>query len=233
MDKIKAWSFSRYSDYKLCPAKAKYKHVLKLKEPPNDAMARGSHIHNLAEDFIKSKITKLPPELIQFKDLFQMLRKQNKKKMHGMVVEDTWAFDSDWNETMWDNWAKCWVRIKLDCAYHEGDIVLVIPDWKTGKYREDNIQDYIEQLELYALAALILHPHIHTVKPKLIYLDYGIVYPPENTPLEFYQGDIPMLKKLWAKRTKKMLNDTIFAPKPNRFCGWCHFRKANDGPCKF
>ena len=40
--KFTSWSFSRYMDYKGCPAKAKYKHLDKLQEPPNDAMARHS-----------------------------------------------------------------------------------------------------------------------------------------------------------------------------------------------
>jgi len=40
-------------------------------------------------------------------------------------------------------------------------------------------------------------------------------------------ADLPRLKKEWVARTKAMLNDKKFAPKPNRFCGFCHFRKDN------
>ena len=59
---ITSWSFSRYSDYQQCPAKAKYKHVLRMKEPPNDAMARGTAIHTMAEDYIKGKLNPLQVE---------------------------------------------------------------------------------------------------------------------------------------------------------------------------
>jgi len=234
---ITSWSYSRYSDYKQCPFKAKLKHVDKLKEPPNEAMARGAQIHNLAEDYLKGKIKTLPKELKAFADEFKKLRKQYKKSINGMVVEDNWAFTKTWDETQWNNWTHCWVRIKLDCAHHEDDITLIITDWKTGKYREDQNDDYLEQLELYALAAFLLHDHIEIVKPRLVYLDVNTIYPPPEVTIEFTRKDIPALKKKWEKRVKPMLTDTIFAPKPNRFCNWCHFRKANaangGGQCKF
>ena len=64
--KITSWSFSRYADYKNCPLKFKLKHVDKLNEPPNEAMARGAAIHTLAEEYIKGKGRTVPPELKLF-----------------------------------------------------------------------------------------------------------------------------------------------------------------------
>ncbi|MGH7869653.1 MAG: PD-(D/E)XK nuclease family protein, partial [Candidatus Dormibacteraceae bacterium] len=161
------------------------------------------------------------------------LRALYKKRLSGVIVEDTWAFTRGWEQTRWDDWVGCWVRIKLDCAHRTSDDVLVVTDWKTGKFRPDQNEEYVEQLELYALAALILHPHLKEVRPRLAYLDTGDVYPPAGQELVFIQADVKRLKALWAKRTKAMLSDTVFAPKPNRFCAWCHFRKSNNGPCKF
>ena len=158
---ITAWSFSRYSTYKQCPAKLKYSAILKLKEPPNAAMARGAAVHTLAEEFIKGKGKSLPPELKLFGVEFKELRKQYKKSINGMVVEDNWSFTKNWDETNWNDWIGCWVRIKLDCAHHEGDSVMVVSDWKTGKFRFEANEEYIEQLELYALAALLLLSLIH------------------------------------------------------------------------
>lgn len=232
-NKITSWSFSRYSDYKQCPLKAKLKHVDKLKEPPNEAMARGATIHNIAEKYIKGEGRTLPTELKQFEAEFKMLRKQYKKKINGMVVEDNWSFTKTWDETAWNDWIGCWVRIKLDCAHHIEDDVMVVTDWKTGKFRVEQNDEYIEQLELYALAALMLHPHLKEVRPRLAYLDVGVIFPAEDSPIVFTQADAPKLKKLWEKRTKPMLSDTTFAPRPNDKCKWCHFRKSNGGPCKF
>ena len=232
-NKITSWSFSRYSDYKQCPLKAKLKHVDKLKEPPNEAMARGAAIHNIAEKYIKGEGRTLPVELKQFEAEFKMLRKQYKKKINGMVVEDNWSFTKTWDETAWNDWIGCWVRIKLDCAHHIEDDVMVVTDWKTGKFRVEQNDGYIEQLELYALAALMLYPHLKEVRPRLAYLDVGVIFPAEDKPIVFTQADVPKLKKLWEKRTKPMLSDTTFAPRPNDKCKWCHFRKSNGGPCKF
>lgn len=200
-------------------------------------MLRGAAIHTLAENYIKGKIRLLPPELKLFDATFKALKAQFKKKINGMVVEDNWAFTKDWTETQWDNWTECVVRIKLDCAHHAGEDTMVVTDWKTGKFRVEMNEDYVEQLELYALAALLLHEHLQVVLPRLAYLDQGTVYPPADEPLIFTRDDIPTLKKRWAQRTKAMLNDKKFAPRPNDKCRWCFFRSSNKanggGQCKY
>lgn len=236
--KITSWSFSRYSDYKQCPLKAKLKHIDKIKEPGNDAMLRGAAVHEAAENFIKGKVAKLAPELKSFEEVFKRQRVLYKKRTAGVVVEDDWAFTNTWDRTRWDDWVNCVVRIKLDNADNEDPSVLIIRDWKTGKFREQQNEEYVEQLELYALAGLLLHPHVEEVIPWLVYVDQGVIYPAVDKPMIFTQADVPRLKKLWAQRTKAMLNDTRFAPKPNDKCRFCWFGqsgKAKGGPglCRF
>lgn len=234
---ITSWSFSRYSTYRQCPLKLKLNAIDRIKEPGNQAMERGAGIHTLAEKYIRGEIRALPPELKLFKDEFKKLRARYKAEPDGMVVEDNWSFTKDWEETEWNNWALCWVRIKLDCAHHEDEQTMVITDWKTGKFRPEMNADYVEQLELYALAALILHPHIERVLPRLVYLDLGKTYPETPDELAFTRADLPKLKKTWAQRTKAMLNDKQFAPKPNDKCRWCFYRSSNKaaggGQCKY
>lgn len=235
---ITAWSFSRYSTYKQCPLKAKLAYIDKITEPPNDAMARGSRIHDDAEAYIKGKLPKMPIELKKFAKLFRRLKKQYQCIISGMVVEDTWAFTKDWDQTTWNDWIRCWVRIKLDCAEQTDGDTLVIRDWKTGKFREEMNEDYVEQLELYALAAFLIYQHIKTVRPILVYLDLGIEYPPAgDDSLVFTREDLPALKTKWEKRVAPMLADKSFAPRPNNKCHWCFYRAANKanggGQCKF
>lgn len=234
---ITSWSFSRYNTYKLCPLKAKLQFIDKIKEPPNAAMQRGADVHDACEAYIKGKLDKLPKEARQFARLFRRLRRQYKKVINGMVVEDTWAFTKDWAETTWNDWVHCWVRIKLDCAEHVTETTMIVNDWKTGKFRAEKNEEYVEQLELYALAALLIHPHIEVVMPRLVYLDVGVIYPAGDEELMFTRADIPRLQKLWNSRTKPMLNDKTFAPRPNNLCHWCFFRadnKANGGgQCKY
>lgn len=234
---ITSWSFSRYSLYKVCPLKLKLSAIDRIREPPNQAMARGAAIHTLAEKYIKGEVRSLPPELKLFKDEFKKLRTQYKKKINGMVVEDNWSFTKDWTETQWNNWAECVVRIKLDCAHHEDEETLIVTDWKTGKFLPELNGEYVEQLELYALSALLLHEHIQQVKPRLAYLDIGMFYPEPGEELVFTRKDIPKLKKLWEKRTKPMMNDKQFAPRPNDKCRFCFYRNSNKtaggGQCKY
>jgi len=178
----------------------------------------------------------MPAELKLFAAEFKRLRKLFEQVSYSMVIEDSWAMTKTWEETAWNDWIGCWVRLKLDCAYHEDGETLVIKDWKTGKFRPEKNEEYVEQCELYALVALILHPHIQTVKPYLVYLDLGSVFPAEPqdcADLTFTRKDVPRLKKLWEKRTKAMLSDTFFAPKPNNLCCFCHYRAENDGPCQY
>lgn len=240
---ITAWSFSRYATYKQCPLKAKLQFIDKIKEPANDAMKRGMSVHDAAEAYIKGvdkqgvKTSTLPPELTSFKRQFQILRKQYKKSISGMVVEDTWAFTKDWDETQWTDWVGCWVRIKLDCAYHVTDDIMIVVDWKTGRFRSEMGGAYSEQLELYALAGLLLHPHLKEVRPCIAYTDHGVVFPPDDEPIIYTRGDIPKLKKIWSKRTRSMLVDKSFAPRPNDKCHWCFYRRSNSGngggQCKY
>jgi len=234
---ITSWSFSRLSDYRQCPAKARYKHILKLKEPSNAAMDRGNAIHKIAEHYIKGLIpAKMPAELNKFATLFKMLRDKYKKKIPAMHVEGSWAFTRTWLETRWDDWVNCWLRIKVDCADYASITTLDIYDWKTGKITPTKQQDYIEQLELYALGGLLMYPHITKVRPKLVYLDHGVIYPdtPEDVKkMTFTRKDIPMLTKTWIARTNQMSNDETFAPRPSDHCRWCHYRNNNGGPCKY
>lgn len=230
---ITAWSFSRYMDYRRCPAAAKYKHLLRLPEPGNKAMERGSAIHTMAETYIKGTLRAFPPELAAFKALFTSLRATRKKKLSDMTVEDTWAFTKEWVQTRYDDWKNCWVRIKLDCASYDDahHTILTIRDWKTGKFRPEQHQDYLMQLELYAVGALHMYPHVKTVKPQLVYLDQGTVYP--TVPLVIKRKQLPMLTNAWTARVTPMLSDTIFAPRPGDYCRWCHYRQSNGGPCQF
>ena len=226
---ITSWSYSRYNTYKQCPLKAKLTIIDKLQEPKNAAMERGTAIHNMAEGFLKGTVKTLPKELKAFGPMFKDLKASIKKPDQVVIVEDMWGYTAKWAETAWNNWSDCKVRVKLDVAHINGDAMTII-DWKTGKYRPDNLDDYVEQQELYAVAGLSKYAsQVKTVTPQLVYLDAGVLHP----SLTYAAKDLPGLKKLWEKRTKPMLNDKTFAPRPNKYCGWCHFRKGNNGPCPY
>jgi hypothetical protein len=235
---LTAASYSRYTDYKQCPLKAKLKHIDKVQEPGNDAMNRGSLIHAMADDYIKGKLSRVPPELKSFSNVMKELRQRYKKKTSAVVIEETWAFRRDWSITTWNDWNGCALRIKVDCAYHMTPTSMYIRDWKTGKMRPDMQDDYLEQLELYALGALIYYPHLESVYPSLDYLDEGVSYPEKAEELVYTRADLPKLIKTWEKRLSRMFTDRVFPAKPNDKCRWCWYgqsKKSDGGPglCKY
>lgn len=219
-----SWSFSRYMDWSTCPRKFKLKHLDKINEPPNAAMARGIEVHNMAEAYVKGTLAKLPPELASFKDEFVKLRAMYKSKKLPMIVEDNWAFDVNWDETQWNNWAQCWVRIKLDCAHYAERNVMYVTDYKTGKMSDFKNAEYMMQMELYALAALLMSSvEDVTIKPRLLYTDSGQTYPPTGQEVSYTRADLPELMKTWNKRVKPMMTATHFPPRANSTCKWCWY----------
>lgn len=228
--KITSWSFSRYAQYKACPAAAKFKFLDKLKEPQSEAMARGERIHKLAEDYAKGKIPKLPAELKLFKDEFKRLKAEKSK-----FIEESWTFKSDWSQTSWDDWSGAWLRVKMDAAYLNVEHnALVVVDNKTGRFSDYKKSEYEEQLQLYGLAGLKQFPTVDLVSPRLWYLDHGIVHPnPEEYEIEYKRSDEAYLDKLWRAKVKPMLSDTTFKPTPGDACRFCHFKKEAGGPCVY
>lgn len=230
---LTSWSFSRWKDYVDCPAKFAYKHLAGLKEPGSPAMDRGSNIHEMAEQYAKGALPKLPLELSLFKEEFKQLKAQKVK-----LIEDSWTWTKGWaGETTFNDWNNAWVRIKIDAVYtNVKHNAVVIIDHKTGKMRDDKQADYMQQLELYGLAGLYKFPDAAVVTPRLWYLDAGVIYPDESSEqpaIEYTPDDLPKLRKLWDMRIKPMFADKKYMPTPGHACTYCHYRAANNGPCKY
>lgn len=248
---IKAWSWSRYAGYVQCPAKLKFSTIDKIKEPKSAAMQRGADVHDGIAAYLTMKASRLPAEIkncgANFKELRTMWGRRMKLAATAMapIIEDEWAFTSGWEQTGWKDWDNCVVRIKIDAGWWESPTRLRIRDWKTGKFSEGSSEEYMQQLELYALAALIIFPQLEEVVPDLFYVDQGVEYPPPQQKHVFTRADVPRLKKLWAKRIKPLLADRTFSPRPGWYCAGCYFNKSTEygwgknkqpkpaGPCKF
>jgi len=228
---LTSWSYSRYSLYKQCPLKFYLSVIKKLPEPKGTALQRGVDVHNAVDAYLKGVTAKMPAELATFSVEAKRLRAKRKKDPDSMIIEDNWAFTKDWGPSRWDDWNNCYLRVKVDVAERTGNHIQ-LTDWKTGKYRPDNHADYVEQLELYQASTLTVFAHVPDLRvtARLLYLDADKIHPTET---EVTQADLPRLQKLWSTRVKPMFADKRFAPRPNQFCRFCHFRKDNAGPCKY
>jgi hypothetical protein len=135
---VTAWSYSRYADYKQCPAKFKYKHLDHLPDPGSPAMQRGNDIHKMAENFINLG-GKVPRDLANVADELKFLRKAK------ATAEENWGFRNDWEWIGRQGWFgdDVWFRAKTDVRLLYDDDTLLLGDWKTGrKYfsNEEQIQ---------------------------------------------------------------------------------------------
>lgn len=222
LPEVTAWSYSRWSDYDRCAFFFKCKHLLKLPEPGNPAMARGNTIHKLAEDYLTGKLKTLPKELKNYAGSMKDLRAMKP------FVEQNWGFKKDWDWTGKPNWFgdDVWCRGKLDAGVIYEDSTADVIDHKTGKKYETNE----EQIGLFAALTFKRFPQLTHVNTRLWYLDLSAK---EEVVFEYTAKDGELIRKDWTKKVVPMFVDKKFAPKPNRWCGRCTFSKGNGGPCKF
>lgn len=223
---VLAWSYSRYSDYKQCPAKFMYKHLHRLPDPGSAAMQRGNDIHKLAEDFVRGKID-LPDELKHVE------REANHLKDNMATVEQSWGFRKDWAWIGRPGWFgdDVWFRAKADAiVVYEDDTALLI-DWKTGKKYFTNE----EQIELFALAGFQRYPNLTEVDTRLWYTDIPDPQQTGENEIQriYSRKDADAIQRDWDKKVIPMFKDRRFAPTPNDKCGWCPFSRVKGGPCKF
>lgn len=231
---LTAWSFSRYADYKKCPYRFKLKVLERREEPKGAPLQHGIEVHDAASAFIRGEVKKLPADLKSFAEEFKELAKLFKTKTKAVVVaDDEWAFTKDWVVCSWTDWTNCWVRVKVDAAHSTDHKKMHVRDWKTGKMRTELVDEYLEQLEFYALCTFMMFEWVEEVTAELCFLDLGVVYPPPDKTLRYVRADLPKLRAAWEKKVIPMFKDKMFPPRANTGCKWCHFRKANNGPCKF
>lgn len=258
-----SWSNSRYNDYAQCPARAHYKHIQKLPEPKSIYMDRGIQIAIIEEKFFKGELRTLPTHKGRDKvmgvgnhqtpekdwpkwdgNLAKAVKNglaihhvavpwlKEAKKQKDMFCEENWGFSKTWQVVDYFDWNNCWLRVKVDVGWgHLTSTIVHLRDNKTGKYNEYDIEKYMEQLRLYAAAGAARFPHVTEFHVQLWFTDLGLQYPVE--PLVITRAEALKLQKKFTKQVQPMFNDTRFDPKPNNGCRFCHFRKSNNGPCKY
>lgn len=214
----RAWSYSRLYDYERCPQLYKFKAIDRLPEPPNPAMERGIRIHGLAEKALLQPRSSLPQELQRLSARFKELRQQKAAPEKQWTLTDAFKGVTGWFDK------DAWLRLKLDAVVVNGDQVEVV-DWKTGQFKPEKSLD---QLELYALGASVIHPEVKQVTARLSYVDVGQEVP---VVVEVTQAWRKKITAKWLKRIAPLQKDQKFSPKPGPACNWCFFAKSKGGPC--
>ena len=254
---ITSWSPSRLSKWEECPRRAQYEVVQKLcpscfkgalsgpwgqaqvcdscgvVEVIPEALARGTGLHTLCEEYVKGD-GRLPPELKNVSAQVKALRKSYRTGL--TTIEEDLVFKVDWAPA--GKFEKgAWLRTKLDVLTIEGDEAEVI-DWKSGGVDKKTgaVKDnpvYADQLSVYATAVLSAKPGVEKVVCKLVFIDAPAGKNVVTVGGTATRKDLLALQKKWAGRARGMLSDTLFAPRPGFGCRWCSFSKQKGGPCAF
>lgn len=218
MSKPKRWSYSSVSTYKACPQQWKFSYIDGYEWPESPAMARGTRMHKMAEDFVMGLVPVVPHEIRKIGPILLELQMAQSK------AEEIWLLDFDWNPVTDQNQA--WVKAIIDVHHLTPDNVLVVKDYKSGQMYDD----HVEQLELYGLMGLCKYPDVKRVDTSAVYMDLG------------HEGNdstvLPQMKdKLiakWHGLAETMMRDEVYEPTPSpRACGRCSFAKKKGGPCQY
>lgn len=229
--RFSSWSFTRWNDYMRCPAFAKYKHLDKVatNAQAHPAMSRGAELAKKSEDYFKKPRAKLPVEFMPLASTYRDIKAKG-----NLSVEQDWGFTRDWEPCAWNDWDRCFLRVKIDVAWVEqtrNADTLHIRDQKTGKHDERKYEEYQLQLDLYGVAGLSRMPTVDVVTTQLMYSDLGKLHP--ESPSMYKRVDLSKMQAAWEKRIRPLLNDTRFSPRPGAYCRWCDFAKAKGGPCRY
>jgi CRISPR/Cas system-associated exonuclease Cas4 (RecB family) len=222
------WSYSAWESYQRCPAYYKYRHIDRLPEPPNQYAARGTELHQSAEDFVSGKSNAVDGAFTYHYKHLEYLKHEVDAKTEYKI-----ALDNQWKLVEWGS-KDAWTRMVLDAYYVEetpkGKIDVGIVDYKSGKVREK----HIAQMQLYAIGAMSVARHydahwdLNEVGVHLLYIDQQ-----HTTSYAYTLADENTLQQNWENSVEALQHDEKFLPMPGQHCSWCHFSKRNKGPCKF
>jgi hypothetical protein len=211
------WGFSKLDVFNECKAKFYYQFIKKLASPSNEAMKRGSKMHEDIEAYLQGWVTTLPPELESWRTHLDEL------KASEFVAEQAVGLDKDWQPLR--DWFQptTWLRSKMD-AKSKRDKALTVIDFKSGKYRVPSD----EQIELYAIVGHAQHPEVEEVTAEFWFIDLDDSYSRTYTAAELLA-----LRKKYEALAAAMYNTQVWSESPSRNCKWCNYSRSRGGPCKY
>jgi RecB family exonuclease len=225
-----AWSYSRLKSFEECPLQCYWKNYApkgeRLKFEQNQYTRRGSQLHKQLEiavqKFVPSRELRwdgLDPAVVSTLSLLHPLI----NKADAIHPELQLAFSSAWTPSDWyATNGDTWLRVIMDLVLIYGDKAF-IPDYKTGKVREDNV----DQLEVTALAAFKYFPRLNHITTAFLWMDH------KKKTIRKYTRD--MVESLDHKyRERAGLIDIVaksgdWQAKPNFGCRWCQVDKTKCG----
>lgn len=237
------WSFSQWESYDSCPARWKYKNVLRLpSQPPGPAAARGLDLHDRVEKYILGELpasaltqrdpekrfgdkpqAKVAPKYMEILDSYRNHPNGDRYTERKLAFDNGFFLCSPKSEL-----AACIAVLdaaKFNRPTYTDQGILDIGEWKSGSPKET----HVDQRKLYALFGLRAWL-ADEVRVTTYYLEH------ENTPpqrLVVKASATDKLKTIWLTRANQMATDEFCGPRPGFYCSWCDYAKSKGGPCSF
>lgn len=217
-----AWSASRLKTFRQCPKKYNHLYVKKdVREPKSEQMKHGDRLHKILERRVGGG-QPLPKD---FRDLERFAKPFDRFKGHVMT-ERQMAVNEDKQPTEWfASDVEC--RAIADVLAVAEDTLVVI-DWKTGKWRRDDI----EQIELTCAVALAHYPDVRLAKGALVYVAE------EDPDRQMLQAQVNRdgLSRVWqqfaptVERLSVAMRLDEWEPRPSKLCAWCPVKSCEFNP---
>lgn len=233
-----AWSYSRLQQHETCPAAYKSKHIDKDPCWNTDAGApliHGRRVHGGFAAFLtggengtyyaeQEKETYHASMRFEAKAYAKFVTVEQELARMMPLVEQQWGYNADYKPTSWFG-KDTYFRSILDVGVLWPDNQFSCVDWKTGRAKED----HIEQMETQAISVFQRYPQVHWLETRLMYVDTG-----QEKHDEFYRKDAPALIAKYEKRVGVVKNDKEFRPRPSaQGCKYCPLAKSKGGSCAF
>ncbi len=226
--KYSPYSFSKISAYNSCARKFKYQYIDKIKRDklPSDALIKGKTLHYILEnlniseedyiDTMKENINNYP----EIKEIINNFINSDLSKKYLNEI-DNQAFNeikigitkdlqpSDYNNDNLFNGIVDYVCVKNKTLY--------VCDFKSGKYKYRNYQDF-NQLLFYAIYFFLKYKNINKIIISYIYIEHNL----ENS-LELRRDELQDYLKKFLLNVQKIESDEMFNKTESKLCDYCDF----------
>ena len=226
----KRWlSKSQINLFRQCPCKWKLIYIDGKEPVPSPAMQRGSGIHEEIEHFYKNiDLVKIDgrrtPVIVPKKDMNRIRNfLEFEKKRIVSCIDRNGKFDEKYfrpvfQELYVEN-KELMLRGYIDAVYiNPKDDGVIIIDWKTGKYRKNNLNDYRFELAIYKE----LLERSGKIEGEVKY--WGIYFVDQNK-LFFEKAESKYVKRMFivVEEVRKQIENGEYKCKPSILCRWCEF----------
>ncbi|MHA1868719.1 MAG: PD-(D/E)XK nuclease family protein [Candidatus Heimdallarchaeaceae archaeon] len=221
-------SKSQVQTFLQCPYKWYLIYILKKEMKPSPAMERGRKIHEEIENFYENiqftYVNEKPPQINPKVDMSNI---QNfldfEKKRIKSCVDKNGKFDLKYFKPLYQELKiknkELMLRGIIDAVYiNPKDDKLIVIDWKTGKYRPENISQYRFELALYKELL---------EKEKKVEVGYWGIYFVDADKLFFEKVKERSITNMYkvVEKVRKGIERGDYPCKIGFMCKWCEFKK--------